>query len=713
LTYSLVVVIQTFLGGLFMYLFLRVSIRLGRFGSLLGAVVFMFNGVFMVWLEFWSTPGGGIWFPLVFLFVERTLSKMSLPYAGLAAIFLAIQIFAGNLQFSIYLLLATFVYSLKLTWQHKKDGLRETLRLIGLSLIILSLGISLSSIHLLPFYQQASMSHRVDKKVRFEELNPLPVANLATFLIPDFYGTPAPPHTYRQIRSWFYNTGLIKERTIKVGGENYNEYCGYIGILPLILALLAGFLQRDGNTRFFFWFWIVSLLLALGTPLYLPLYYFAPGFSSMGISRIIFLFCFSGSVLSGIGAEYLRDVGTQGSGLAKGGLVIRVVIWVLCIASLIWLIFLLLPKFNTQSTIRNPQLELLSWHFSLRNPSMTIPIVLGLSSAFVLLQVIKGKAGGFLFRGIVLFVVSFDLLYFGMRYNPMTPKEWLFPKTPSINFLTEKLGNEPPFRVIAFGRILPPNTNIVYRLQCIEGYESLHSKRYQEFINELVSPDVCHNWIDVGGRIKDRRFLDLLNVKYILLLGKLNAEGLELVYDNEIQIYQNKRVFPRAWIVPQAMFLSGRDRIFSKLKNPEFNLKRCVVLETKVGMCQTKKIKEGSFGASIEFPTPEIMRYEPDEVAISARLPQPGYLVLSDTWHPGWRVWVDGEEGEVLCANYIMRAVHLDKGCHKVLFRYEPIYFKLGLGISILSFATITLLCIAFPLYIKNRNRRGSLKSVT
>ncbi|MBU0568745.1 YfhO family protein, partial [bacterium] len=420
--YSFIIILQVFLAGFFMFLYLK-NLGVASFGSLVGAIVFMLNGVFAVWLEFTTTVGAGLWFPLIFLLIDKTISKKSLFYSGLTALFIGIHFFSSHLQFATYLLISAFVYALFRTlWLYRKErSFNSILKSMGLIILSFGLGISLSSAYILPTFDKASFSHR--QEVTFKELNPLPMANLVTFVIPDFYGTPAPPHSYRIVRNWFYQTGLIKKQVVKVGGENYNEYCGYIGVLPLILALLAGLLRKDRDSRFFFGFWIVSLLLALGTFLYLPLYWFAPGFNKMGISRIIFLFCFSGSILAGMGAEQLTEHGARSTEHGREELVVRIVVWVLVIATLGWIIFLLIPKFN-------PQLELLAWHFSLKNPSMTIPILLVLSSIIILLFSIKIRNPHSAFRnrllkGAILLVVSFDLLYFGMKYNPMTPKEWL------------------------------------------------------------------------------------------------------------------------------------------------------------------------------------------------------------------------------------------------------------------------------------------------
>jgi uncharacterized membrane protein YfhO len=60
-----------------------------------------------------------------------------------------------------------------------------------------------------------------------------------------------------------------------------------------------------------------------------------------------------------------------------------------------------------------------------------------------------------------------------------------------------------------------------------------------------------------------------------------------------------------------------------------------------------------------------------------------GFLVLSDTYYPGWQVFVDGEEAKIYQADYLFRAVPLKQGEHVVEFRYSPSSFRTGLAISL------------------------------
>ena len=65
----------------------------------------------------------------------------------------------------------------------------------------------------------------------------------------------------------------------------------------------------------------------------------------------------------------------------------------------------------------------------------------------------------------------------------------------------------------------------------------------------------------------------------------------------------------------------------------------------------------------------------------------PGYLVLLDSYYPGWHAYVDGKEARILAANYAFRAVEVRAGKHRVEFLYRPRSFYAGLSVTGLAIA--------------------------
>ena len=85
--------------------------------------------------------------------------------------------------------------------------------------------------------------------------------------------------------------------------------------------------------------------------------------------------------------------------------------------------------------------------------------------------------------------------------------------------------------------------------------------------------------------------------------------------------------------------------------------------------------------------------------------PQPGYLVLTDAYYPGWTATVDGQPAEIERADIMFRAVKVPAGQHRVELRYQPQSFSLGLLISI---GTVVVL-VGVWLIVRRRNRSRML----
>jgi hypothetical protein len=68
----------------------------------------------------------------------------------------------------------------------------------------------------------------------------------------------------------------------------------------------------------------------------------------------------------------------------------------------------------------------------------------------------------------------------------------------------------------------------------------------------------------------------------------------------------------------------------------------------------------------------ELLTFESDRVVVSIDAPAPGLVVLNEVSYPGWQVFVDGKAAKPLRANYLLRAVFVEAGTHRVEWRYQP-----------------------------------------
>jgi hypothetical protein len=138
-------------------------------------------------------------------------------------------------------------------------------------------------------------------------------------------------------------------------------------------------------------------------------------------------------------------------------------------------------------------------------------------------------------------------------------------------------------------------------------------------------------------------------------------------------LYENSSVLPRAYVVGQARTPDPGEDLVQALRSLE---PRQSVLLGRDVLTSTERT---------EFRPARIVEYKPNDVTIEVQLDQPGYLVLSDSWFPGWTATDNGRPVSVLPANIAFRAVPLDAGDHRVQFHFHPPGFTIGALISLLT----------------------------
>ena len=227
--------------ALLMWMFLG-TLRLSPPARLAGAVAFAFNGVFIVWLSA-PIPTIALFLPLTCLLADRVVATgRALPAAGLA-IALGVQFTGSYLPTSIAVVAVTMAYGAWLAGSSPERrgramGLMAAAALLGLAIGALALGPMLATLFGSPVSTRASTSHA------------LPIANLVTFALPDFWGNPAS-------RTWWYP-----------GDGNYPEFVSYLGVSTLMLAGtgVAAFAGRDRRVLFFSLLAVLVLLYVYAIP---------------------------------------------------------------------------------------------------------------------------------------------------------------------------------------------------------------------------------------------------------------------------------------------------------------------------------------------------------------------------------------------------------------------------------------------------------------
>jgi hypothetical protein len=343
-----------------------------------------------------------------------------------------------------------------------------------------------------------------------------------------------------------------------------------------------------------------------------------------------------------------------------------------------------------------------------------IPLVIGL---FVVLTIALEK-WRFVTVGMILFFISFAWLDFKSpngfpdRYDPFTT-------APYVDFLKNLDGH---YRVMGGYGILYPNFASALGIQDIRYITALtpsmldNYRRKYLHINEQGEFNSAVHWFtgkpeqyitSVDGEVmsymplendftENLKFYSLLGVKYVLLpstldlnrarYGRREDENLRfpLLYDKEIRVYENPYVLPRAFIAYEVEYAPTYREAQKTLLNDNFDLRYQVVLEEKAPQGYRGEIPKNPNAQAV------IKEYRPNKVTIEVSTDHSGILVLSDTYDPGWKAFVDGQPEKIYRLDGIVRGIFLEKGSHRIFFSYLPQSFILGIVLSVVS----SLICV-------------------
>jgi len=683
-------ILRMFIAGLGTFLFLR-ALKVGTFGAVVAAVTFMFGGSMTVWLNY---PVGNAyaWMPMLFFLGEQLLVKRNLICIPPISIVVAVQILGGHYQTSFIMLVAWWLYCMYRVVDTFRDSgdRRQATRTLLLLTGAVALGFMLVAVQLFPFWEWLKQTN--EAQIRLEErsaswIDPSfwkkTVVTLVTLVLPDFFGNP----TQGSPQSFFHS--------------NYIEQMIYMGIVPLVLAILAvlgtghktkptseqqverreSSSPKRGLILFLAGLGIVFLGIALRLP-GIDLVNRLPVLNIVATNRYRLVFTFCVAVLAGVGAErfFRQPLGAPVFRYLVGGLLAFVGTGTTVLIVVRWALVGFkdtLVHYNRIRTLYPIMVEA----FSLSNVGMYSSILVALSLAGVIILYCKKIVSVRFFMITLLALVLVDLFVFGMNFNPTIPQSQVFPQTEPVQFLQNRLAGQDPVRIVALNDDLPPNAGTPYQFYDIAGSE-FPPRRYTELAQALGGKMRSH--YRVVFPTLQPQLVNLTNVRYII--ASVEPEGLpssqlkEIYRNSSVRIYENLDYFPRAFIVHQAKTINDDAQILEMLTSSAFDPESQIIIEEP----PPAELPGKTLSPPAQFANDQvqIVQYQPQQVSIQAELAEDGFLFLSDTYYPGWQAFVNGEESKIYRANYAFRAIYLPKGKHLVQFVYTPAGFELGLAIT-------------------------------
>jgi hypothetical protein len=164
------------------------------------------------------------------------------------------------------------------------------------------------------------------------------------------------------------------------------------------------------------------------------------------------------------------------------------------------------------------------------------------------------------------------------------------------------------------------------------------------------------------------------------------------VYEKEVKIYKNRDCFPRLFFVPTFRYRQGPQSAYEAIgRSTAEDFMKSVVLES---LPPSDYLEDDSLAEELPRATIKLVTYQPNRIEADISTSRKGFIVISDTYHPGWRAQVDGHEVPVLRANYIMRAVPVPEGDHRLTLRFQPRLLVLGAVITAVGWFVLGILLL-------------------
>lgn len=639
LAFNYYTILHYFLSACFMYLMLR-HFLLSRWASFYGGLVFAFSGYLLSVSNMNTSLSAVIWLPLIVMCVDCLRQARTFKTIVLLALLLAVQFLGGEptIIYGTGLLLVAYLLVFS-------SGIKTFLRNMAALIIAGLIALGLAAVQILPFVELVRLSTRVGATA-FELVTrqSFPPREVINFFLPYFFGQQLPIATANNLIFLF---------TKATQAWLLSPYLGGITLLLIPLAFRA----KKKLAWFFAGLVLVSLFLAFGryTPFF-KIAYFIPGFSLIRYpTKYLFLTTFGLVFLSACGFEHLLKAFSGQTKTAK-----------IFLRWLIGLTVIILLFFVAATVLQNYILTVLAGKFPAGAGYLMMIMVkileFNLISLFnlvlyllgfiiILIAAYRQKITRLILAFLVVLLVGLDL--FANGYPLMVPVKFDFYQevkgnikilqqdqglfrflyTPELGQQNREIRGKTYQDALGFAKdSLTDNWHILYGLSDFTGYLSLPPKGAWPDYERYFSEGVIANNINQ---------LSLYNVKYVGSVKPLKSADLKFLrkntkYGRSVYLYENLAVKPRA------LMISGSGNVLMK-------------------------------------------KYSSQEIILSVDVDQAGDLFLSERYYPGWRAYVDKQPRQIKRAEKHYRLLWLEKGQHQIVFRYEPLSFKLGAVISSLT----------------------------
>ena len=724
---------------LFMYMFcfwiLLLSFEVNPWLALIGSLAFAFSSYNIINIEAGHvTKSWAIGYSaLVLAGIHLIFRKKLLLGFAILALGLSLQIGAPHYQITFYLVFVCLAYSIsELIYAVKANELPFFAKQAGIMIvaILLAFGTAVGRLWMVKEYTPYSMrgekqlssteetaSEKKDEGLDKEYAFNWSQGKMETFtlLIPYFYGGSSGEalkegsNVYDAISRFFGKqqadklVGVGPVVPLYHGDQIFTGGPLYMGAIVCFLFILAMLVLPD---RFRWWMLaaaIISMMFAWGKNLSFFNYFlfdYFPGFNkfrsvSMALSMTMMIM-----PLAGILAVQ-KLLNSKLTDNLKKNLIIAVT--VTGGLALVFAIFGGMGSFSTPKDASFPQ------RLGINDQNVSDALIDALQDdrlAFMRMDA---------FRSAVLIVLAGVILYLNMLGKLthklallilgvlmvgdvwLVGKRYLYPemfkknavkqahqKSPADDTILKD--DDPHYRVLTLGSFNQEAQTSYYH-KSIGGYFAAKMMRYNDLIERELFPE--QNTIITslrGGKLpnfSETPAINMLNAKYIK-------------YGNEAnQVINNSKALGNAWFVNNVIEVNSADDAISKINTID---------PAKEAVINTNNFKTNKTTYAVDSAAQiELSSYSQREITYKSVNSNEGLAVFSEIHYPkGWTATIDGTEVEILCVNYVLRALEIPAGTHEIKFSFNPDSYVIGAKITSISgflVVAIVVLALLFSAY--------------
>ncbi len=649
--------LQFFIAGYLMYLLVR-SLRISFFGAFLSATVYAFSYE-SVWLSgFPHFYNSLVWTPLVFYSAIKYQDTNNKKYITLLFLGIVLQFLSGSFELTLYsLMFLIFFNKFFLKRNHRHISINKNVVSI---IAVIILAISSVSFQLLPTFELAQRSSREVKAST--NLRSAPPLHFISIFNPLLFGSPL-------------EKGRLIPSRITGRFTNYYEpqfwHNFYINGIVLGLIPLAFFHKSKWKKRIVLCLAIAAIWTISG-PIYNLLFSKIPIVNNIQTpERMVYYYFFFSCVLVGFGFDFVTKIGQNKAKFSR----INIIKGMKIIGAIIIAFNILTPPL-IEKVLNIPSLvKIVLDNFSLVYIKLFIPLLVQIAAITTIVFFLKNRINKKTLAIFLLVIAFSESVFIRSQIKTTDDLKNLFPTTPGLKYL---MSQRKPTRVVVvsgfkkpemldYSEILEPNLLSIYNIPEISGHGALNTKASFDYITRLGGDGGSNRRMIPVTKINTNALLNS-GIEFIIVTPgyKLRNDDLKLAYKgSDMNIYKNSRY---------------------------------------------KGIASFDGSGNVNIDT-----YRNNNITLNVDARSQGKLVLFDQNYLGWNAYIDGKKQELDFRSFFRTLRSILPGKHIVKYTYQPVSFKIGLVISMLSFSIFIiwqhkiLMSIILPslkLKIKNNDKR-------